>query len=69
MVDQLSDTEQYNYEHFQGGQSDFMAFRTILPVGADAPNFTATALDTGELVELRDYWKDSDLCIEFGSLT
>ena len=50
MVEQLSEAEQYNYAHFQGGQSDFMAFRTILPVGADAPNFSATALETGELV-------------------
>ncbi len=69
MVDQLSNTEEYNYTHFKGGQADFIAFRTILPVGADAPNFTATAVDTGELVELKDYWKDSDLCVEFGSLT
>ena len=69
MVDQLSNTEEYNYTQFKGGQADFVAFRTILPVGADAPNFAATSVETGELVELKDYWQDSDLCVEFGSLT
>ena len=53
----------------KGGQAYFIAFRTIMTVGADAPDFTATAVETGELVELKDYWQDSDLCVEFGSLT
>ena len=59
----------YNYEAFNGGESDFMAFRSKLPVGAPAPDFTAVALDSGEKVQLRDYWKEGDVVIEFGSLT
>ena len=43
----------YNYEAFMGGESDF----------------TAVALDSGEKLQLRDYWKDGDVVIEFGSLT
>ena len=59
----------YNYEAFMGGESDFMAFRSNLPIGSPAPGFTAVALDSGEKVQLRDYWKDGDVVIEFGSLT
>ena len=59
----------YNYEAFMGGESDFMAFQSKLPIGSPAPDFTAVALDSGEKVQLRDYWKDGDLAIEFGSLT
>ena len=59
----------YNYEAFMGGESDFMAFRSNLPIGSPAPDFTAVALDSGEKVQLRDYWKDGDVVIEFGSLT
>ena len=59
----------YNYEAFMGGESDFMVFRSKLPIGSPAPDFTAVALDSGEKVQLRDYWKDGDVVIEFGSLT
>ena len=59
----------YNYEVFMGGESDFMAFRSKLPVGSPAPNFTAVALDSGDKVQLRDYCKEGDVVIEFGSLT
>ena len=59
----------YNYEAFNGGESDFMAFRSKLPVGSPTPDFTAVALDSGEKVQLRDYWKEGDVVIEFGSLT
>ena len=38
----------YNYEAFMGGESDFMAFRSKLPIGSPAPDFTAVALDSGE---------------------
>tara|TARA_Y100000758_G_scaffold242131_1_gene178118 strand:- start:1165 stop:1398 length:234 start_codon:yes stop_codon:yes gene_type:complete len=44
----------YNYEAFMGGESDFMAFRSKLPVGSPAPDFTAVALDSGDKVQLRD---------------
>ena len=59
----------YNYEAFMGGESDFMAFRSKLPVGSPAPNFTAVALDSGDKVQLRDYCKEGDVVIEFGLLT
>ena len=59
----------YNYEAFMGGESDFMAFWSKLPIGSPAPDFTAVALDSEERVQLRDYWKDGDVVIEFGSLT
>ncbi len=59
----------YNYEVFNGGESDFMAFRTKLPVGSPVPDFTAVALESGEKVQLRDFWKEGDVVIEFGSLT
>jgi hypothetical protein len=59
----------YNYEAFMGGEFDFMAFRSKLPVGSPAPDFSAVALDSGEKVQLRDYWKEGDVVIEFGSLT
>jgi len=44
----------YNYEAFMGGELDFMAFRSKLPVGSSAPNFTAVALDSGDKVQLQD---------------
>ena len=59
----------YNYASFQGGESDFLAFRSGLQVGAAAPDFTATRLDTGQPAQLRDYWQEQDLLVEFGSLT
>ena len=59
----------YNYEAFKGGESDFLAFRSKLPIGSPAPDFPAVALDSGETVHLRDYWRDGDVVIEFGSLT
>ena len=59
----------YNYEAFMGGESDFMAFRPNLPVGSPVPDFTAVALDSGDKVQLRDYCKEGDVVIEFGSLT
>jgi hypothetical protein len=59
--------ERYNYSDFVG--SDFLPFRTHLPAGSAAPDFQATLLETGRLVQLSDYWKQSDLLIEFGSLT
>ena len=59
----------YNYEAFMGGESDFMAFRSKLPVGSPVPDFTAVALDSGDKVQLRDYCKERDVVIEFGSLS
>ena len=59
----------YNYASFRGGDSDFQGFRSGLQVGSAAPDFTATLLDTGQPVQLQDYWQEHDLLVEFGSLT
>jgi thiol-disulfide isomerase/thioredoxin len=59
--------ETYNYTDFVG--SDFLPFRTILPVGSKALDFKATLLETGESVQLSEYWRSKDVLLEFGSLT
>ena len=59
----------YNYASFQGGDSDFLGFRSGLQVGSAAPDFTTTLLNTGQPAQLQDYWRDQDLLVEFGSLT
>ncbi len=69
MVIEQTHIEQYHYAAFKGGESDFLGFRSQLQVGSSAPDFSATVLDNGELVQLKDYWKDCNLVIEFGSLT
>jgi hypothetical protein len=58
----------YNYAEF-AGDDDFLAFRSILPVGSAAPDVAVTVAASGEAARLSDYWRDSDLVIEFGSLT
>ena len=58
----------YNYTEFIG-DDDFLAFRTVLPVGSAAPDVAVTVAATGEPGRLSDYWCDADLVIEFGSLT
>jgi len=67
-MDEQAEIEKYNYSEFVGSE-EFMAFRTHLPVGTSAPDFEATLLETNQKVRLSDYWKKSDLLIEFGSLT
>ena len=69
MVIKQTEIEQYNYSAFKGGESDFLRFRSQLQVGSSAPDFAATVLETGELAQLKGYWKDGNLVIEFGSLT
>ena len=66
-MDQRAEIEKYNYSDFVG--SDFLPFRTHLPVGSRAPDFQAILLETGQAVRLSDYWKQTDLIVEFGSLT
>ena len=58
----------YNYSVFVGSE-EFMAFRTLLPVGSSAPDFEGHLLETGQAVRLSDYWKTSDVLLEFGSIT
>ena len=62
------DLETYNYAVFEG-QGDYETFPTSFQAGAEAPDFTATLLDTGEQVKLSDYWRERDVLIEFGSYT
>ncbi len=69
MVTTQTEVERYNYSAFRGGESDFLGFRSQLQVGSSAPDFSATSLDTGKLVQLSDYWREGNLVIEFGSLT
>lgn len=66
MVEQ-GEIERYNYTEFVG--SDFLSFRTHLPVGSPAPDFQAILLETGQPVRLSEFWQKGDLLIEFGSLT
>jgi len=67
-MDEQAEIEKYNYSEFVGSE-EFMAFRTHLPAGSSAPDFEATLLETNQKVRLSDYWKKSDVLIEFGSLT
>jgi hypothetical protein len=66
-MDEQAESERYNYSDFVG--SDFLPFRTHLPVGSSAPDFQAILLETGQAVRLSDYWEKNDLVVEFGSLT
>jgi hypothetical protein len=66
MSDQ-TEIDEYNYRDFVS--SDFLPFRTHLPVGSSAPDFDARLLDSGQPVRLGDYWKKNDVVVEFGSLT
>jgi hypothetical protein len=58
----------YNYAEFIG-DDDFLAFRTALPVGSAAPDVAITVAATGMPGRLSDYWRETDVVIEFGSLT
>ena len=60
--------EAYNYSEFVGSE-EFLAFRDICQVGTSAPDFETLRLDDNEKVKLSDYWKKSDIVLEFGSLT
>ncbi len=64
----MSETEDYNYSVFVGSE-EFLAFRTLLPVGSSAPDFQAQLLDTGQSVKLSEFWKSGDVLLEFGSFT
>ncbi len=63
-----AEIEEYNYAEFVG-TDNFLSFRTVLPVGSQAPDFPAILATTGREARLSDYWQDCDLLIEFGSLT
>ena len=67
-MDEQDAIRTYNYTEFIG-DDDFLAFRTALHVGSAAPDVAVTVAATGEPGHLSDYWRDTDLVIEFGSLT
>lgn len=60
--------DQYNYTEFVGSDA-FSEFRSHLPVGSAAPDFTGIDLATGQSRNLADYWATKDVLIEFGSFT
>ena len=64
----MSAPADYNYSAFQGSE-DFLAFRTGLPVGSDAPDFTGVDLATEQPLKLSDCWATQDVLLEFGSFT
>ncbi len=55
-----AEIEAYNYAEFVG-TDDFLSFRTVLPVGSQAPDFPAVLAATGQEVRTSDYWQDRDL--------
>ena len=58
----------YNYAEFVG-DDDFLAFRTALPVGSQAPDVVVTVAESGAPARLSDYWRATHQVIEFGALT
>jgi hypothetical protein len=66
-MDEQDAIRAYNYAEFIG--DDFLAFRTALPVGDAAPDVAVRVAATGQPGRLSDYWRDTDLVIDFGSLT
>ena len=58
----------YNYTVFEG-QGDYETFPTSLYAGTTAPDARAILLDSGQAVQLSDYWRERDVLIEFGSYT
>jgi hypothetical protein len=62
-----TEIEKYNYRDFVS--SDFLPFRTDLPVGSSAPDSQLILLGKNQSVRLSDYWKTNDLVVEFDSLT
>jgi len=62
----------YNYENYlpyEGEEGDFAKFQQTLKVGTEAPDFEVTRLEDGKKVNLSDLTAQSDVVLEFGSLT
>ena len=68
MASRQTEIELYNYSEFVGSD-EFLAFRGICQVGSSAPDFETLRLDDDRKVKLSDYWKKTDVVLEFGSLT
>ena len=63
-----SDPSSYNYAVFEG-QGDYETFPTPLNALSQAPDASAILRDTGQSVQLSNYWRERDVLIEFGSYT
>lgn len=62
----------YNHAVFDPGKEGNVALRFANDspkATSRAPSFPLEDLDTGETVELKDYWAKENLIIEFGSFT
>jgi len=62
----------YNYEGYLPGEEeegDFSKFQETLKVGTEAPDFEATRLEDGKKVRFSDLTANSNVVLEFGSLT
>jgi hypothetical protein len=67
-MDEQDAIRAYNYAEFIG-DDDFLTVRTALPAGDAAPDVVVSVAATGQPARLSDYWRDTDLVIDFGSLT
>jgi len=56
--------ETYNYSVFEA-KEDFVGFRSILKAGIPAPDFSVKLLETGEQVQLSDYWRELERITTF----
>lgn len=64
--------EEYNYSAFEMDREQPIidAFSEVpLHPGTRAPSFSLEELDSGELVEMKELWRDGLVIIEFGSFT
>jgi hypothetical protein len=64
--------EEYNYSVFEMDREQpiIAAFSDVpLHPGTRAPSFPLEDLDSGELVQMQELWRDGPVIIEFGSFT
>ncbi len=68
----MTQNRPYNYQGYLPGEEeeeDFSRFQQTRKVGSEAPDFEATRLEDGKKVKLSDLTAQSDVVLEFGSLT
>jgi hypothetical protein len=60
----------YNYSVFDVSPNEFIEFATHAPkVTMRAPSFRLEDLATGEMMEMKNLWRESIVVMEFGSFT